>query len=193
MYNVGDELEGKVTKVVTFGAFVEILDGVEGLVHISELAPYHVENPREIVEPGVDIMVKILEIDSERRRLSLSAKRVENQILPRREGAPPPDDADEGAGDLDHVRDLGLSEDVFAQGAAAPGAVETEGVEPVEPEAAAEDATAPEVLASAADVEAPEAEAAAPESDVEEAEAPEAETEAPEAETPEPEAAAPEA
>src|SRR5687767_10111438 len=44
MYNVGDELEGKVTKVVTFGAFVEILDGVEGLVHISELAPYHVED-----------------------------------------------------------------------------------------------------------------------------------------------------
>ena len=115
MYNVGDELEGKVTKVVTFGAFVEILDGVEGLVHISELAPYHVENPREIVEPGVDIKVKILEIDSERRRLSLSAKRVEDQILPRREGAPPPDDADEGAGDLDDVRDLGLSEDVFAR------------------------------------------------------------------------------
>src|SRR3954451_10174198 len=44
-YHVGDELEGKVTKVVTFGAFVEILDGVEGLVHISELAQHHVENP----------------------------------------------------------------------------------------------------------------------------------------------------
>jgi small subunit ribosomal protein S1 len=81
-YNVGDELEGKVTKVVTFGAFVEILDGVEGLVHISELAPHHVESPREIVHPGDAIRVKILEIDSERRRLSLSAKRVEGQILP---------------------------------------------------------------------------------------------------------------
>jgi small subunit ribosomal protein S1 len=81
-YNVGDELEGKVTKVVTFGAFVEILDGVEGLVHISELAPHHVESPREIVHPGDAIRVKILEIDSERRRLSLSAKRVEDQILP---------------------------------------------------------------------------------------------------------------
>ena len=45
-YNIGDELEGTVTKVVTFGAFVEILDGVEGLVHISELAQHHVENPR---------------------------------------------------------------------------------------------------------------------------------------------------
>jgi small subunit ribosomal protein S1 len=81
-YTVGDELAGKVTKVVTFGAFVEILDGVEGLVHISELAPHHVESPREMVHPGDEIRVKILEIDSERRRLSLSAKRVEDQILP---------------------------------------------------------------------------------------------------------------
>jgi small subunit ribosomal protein S1 len=88
-YNVGDELAGKVTKVVTFGAFVEILDGVEGLVHISELAAHHVESPREIVHPGDEIRVKILEIDSERRRLSLSAKRVEDQILPvAREGVP---------------------------------------------------------------------------------------------------------
>ncbi len=90
-YNVGDELAGKVTKVVTFGAFVEIFDGVEGLVHISELAPHHVESPREIVHPGDEIRVKILEIDSERRRLSLSAKRVEDQILPvARSGEPEP-------------------------------------------------------------------------------------------------------
>ncbi len=82
-YNVGDELEGTVTKVVTFGAFVEILDGVEGLVHISELAD-DVEYPREIVHPGDEIRVQILAIDSELRRLSLSAKRVEHQIvLPR--------------------------------------------------------------------------------------------------------------
>src|SRR5881396_1035114 len=91
-YQLGDELEGKVTKVVTFGAFVEILDGVEGLVHISELAPHHVENPREVVSPGDEIRVKILEIDSERRRLSLSVKRVEGQVLPsERRGGPPPE------------------------------------------------------------------------------------------------------
>src|SRR5437868_11030130 len=83
-YHVGDELEGTVTKVVAFGAFVEILEGVEGLVHISELAQQHVENPREIVQPGDEVKVKILEIDSERRRLSLSIKRVEDQVLPRR-------------------------------------------------------------------------------------------------------------
>src|SRR5215213_4575561 len=95
------ELDGTVTKVVAFGAFVEILEGVEGLVHISELAQQHVENPREIVQPGDDVKVKILEIDSERRRLSLSIKRVEGQILPRRDRQP----ADEagGAGDLDDV------------------------------------------------------------------------------------------
>ena len=112
-YNVGDELEGTVTKVVTFGAFVEILDGVEGLVHISELANHHVENPREVVQPGDDVKVRILEIDTERRRLSLSVKRVEGQILPARvpEG---PQAVSEGAGDLDDLPDLALSDDVFA-------------------------------------------------------------------------------
>ncbi len=90
-YNIGDELEGNVTKVVTFGAFVEILDGVEGLVHISELAQHHVDNPREIIQPGDPVRVKILEIDSERRRLSLSIKRVEGQVLPVRPIEPPTD------------------------------------------------------------------------------------------------------
>ena len=78
----GDVLEGAVTKVVAFGAFVEILPGVEGLVHISELADHHVENPSEVVEPGSKLNVKILEIDEDRRRLSLSIKRVENQNMP---------------------------------------------------------------------------------------------------------------
>src|SRR6478672_144766 len=76
-YSEGDVVDGKVTKVVTFGAFVEILAGVEGLVHISELANHHVENPREVVAQGDDVKVLILEIDGERRRLSLSLKRVD--------------------------------------------------------------------------------------------------------------------
>src|SRR5215218_4784018 len=119
-YNIGDELEGKVTKVVTFGAFVEIMDGVEGLVHISELAQHHVENPREIVNQGDVIRVKILEIDSERRRLSLSAKRVEGQTLPLpgSTAVPGPGTHVEGEaeGEIGEVRDLGLSEDVFSPG-----------------------------------------------------------------------------
>jgi small subunit ribosomal protein S1 len=81
-HRAGDVLEGAVTKVVAFGAFVEILPGVEGLVHISELADHHVENPSEVVEPGSKLNVKILEIDEERRRLSLSIKRVEGQNMP---------------------------------------------------------------------------------------------------------------
>jgi small subunit ribosomal protein S1 len=87
-YGEGDVVEGRVTKVVTFGAFVEILPGVEGLVHISELAQHHVENPREVVAQGQAVNVKIIEIDGERRRLSLSLKRVEESdpVQPRADG-----------------------------------------------------------------------------------------------------------
>jgi small subunit ribosomal protein S1 len=116
-YNVGDILHGKVTKVVHFGAFVEILDGVEGLVHISELAKHHVENPREVVNQDDELMVKILEIDSDRRRLSLSIKRVEGQDLPLRDlsgaGAPAAD-ASAPPAEGEEVPDLELSEEVFA-------------------------------------------------------------------------------
>jgi small subunit ribosomal protein S1 len=84
-YDENDVVKGRVTKVVTFGAFVEILPGVEGLVHISELAQHHVENPREIVAQGEVVTVKIIEMDADRRRLSLSLKRVE----PGEEARPP--------------------------------------------------------------------------------------------------------
>jgi small subunit ribosomal protein S1 len=102
-----DVLEGTVTKVVAFGAFVEILPGVEGLVHISELADHHVENPGEVVEPGSKLNVKILEIDEERRRLSLSIKQVEGQNMPMQdlgaqiaeaEGAEPAEQGSESEG-----------------------------------------------------------------------------------------------
>jgi small subunit ribosomal protein S1 len=81
-YKEGDVVEGRVTKIVAFGAFVQILPGVEGLVHISELAQHHVESPAEVVRPGDELKVKILEVDDSRRRLSLSVKRVEGQELP---------------------------------------------------------------------------------------------------------------
>lgn len=189
-YNVGDELEGAVTKVVTFGAFVEILDGVEGLVHISELAPHHVENPREVVAPGDEVKVKILEIDSERRRLSLSVKRVEGQVLE------PKVLTEAEAGDLDDVPELGLSEDVFAEAVESASADSIEssasaelsaegGVDAdIEPELLAEDAAveAPEAEADAGDAE-PSPEAPADDADIEpEALAEDAATEGPEAE-----------
>jgi small subunit ribosomal protein S1 len=147
-YNIGDELEGNVTKVVTFGAFVEILDGVEGLVHISELAQHHVENPREIIQPGDPVRVKILEIDSERRRLSLSIKRVEGQVLPVRPIVPP------ASSDLDEVPELDLSEDVFSEEPPmeAPPELPAEPAAelPAEPAGAAPDATLPDDLTAPA-------------------------------------------
>jgi len=168
-YNVGDELEGTVTKVVAFGAFVEILQGVEGLVHISELAQQHVENPREIVQPGDDVRVKILEIDSERRRLSLSMKRVENPLPTRRDRQPQPEST--GAGDLDDMPSLGLSEDVFA----------AQGEVPAEPadtapaaEGDAEPAAADAEPAAEADADAPAAEGPDADGDGAAAEAPDA-------------------
>jgi small subunit ribosomal protein S1 len=155
-HQVGDVLEGKVTKVVAFGAFVEILPGVEGLVHISELADHHVENPSEVVEPGTELKVKILEVDEERRRLSLSIKRVEGQDLPMRDIQPPeggtPPAAGEGAPDLD------LSEEVFAEPppevegeAAAEAPQEVEGESATEEPPESEDETAAEPAEEAGD------------------------------------------
>ncbi len=153
-YNVGDELEGTVTKVVTFGAFVEILDGVEGLVHISELAPHHVENPREIVTPGDDVKVKILEIDSERRRLSLSVKRVEDQILPSVARAAEGGGITGEAGDLDDLPELGLSDDVFAEGALPEAGIAVEDAPEIEDEEPTAEVEAEAEAAVDADVEA---------------------------------------
>ena len=120
-YREEDVVEGRVAKVVTFGAFVEILPGVEGLVHISELAPHHVENPREVVSQGDAVNVRILEIDGDRRRLSLSLKRVE-------EGDQPVPRAD-GAESVHTMPDLRLSEEAFPTTSAAPVELERSRVE----------------------------------------------------------------
>ena len=121
-YDVGDVIEGRVTKVVTFGAFVEVVPGVEGLVHISELAQHHVENPREVVSQGETVRAKIIEMDADRRRLSLSLKRVAEDEGPHvGAGAP-----------------LGLSEEVFSEDSApepeiADDSVDADAVAPEEP------------------------------------------------------------
>ncbi len=207
-YRVGDELEGNVTKVVTFGAFVEILDGVEGLVHISELANHHVENPREVVQPGDPVRVKILEIDSERRRLSLSVKRVEGQILPIRdlsgEDLGPLDDVPAGLVDESLYTDgQGAALAAFGGVPASPADAGTGDADVVdaaaagveEPEAAvaeADDAVAEPEPAAPTEGDAPaEPSGSAPAEGVEEAPADEAPAEAPADETPadEPEAA----
>jgi small subunit ribosomal protein S1 len=151
-YGEGDVIEGRVTKVVTFGAFVEILPGVEGLVHISELAQHHVESPREVVAQGDVVRAKIIEMDAERRRLSLSLKRVE-------EG----EDVRPGLS----ATALGLSEEVFtadeatSEDADEPELASTPELEPeseVEPESEAEVAE-PEAAAEPGDEAAADPEA----------------------------------
>ena len=174
-YQEGDVVQGTVTKVVTFGSFVEILPGVEGLVHISELAQHHVENPREIVSQGDKVHVRILEVDAERRRLSLSLKRVEDgmpvQPMPGEEAEPPA---------------LGLSDEVFADEVPAAETLEpapSAEEEPAAEEPVAEAAAEPEVeeLAAAED---PVSEATVAETEPET----EADEQAAEAEAPAPDA-----
>lgn len=75
-HTIGQVAPGKVTKLVPFGAFVRVEEGIEGLVHISELAERHIEMPEQIVQVGDDIYVKVIDIDLERRRISLSLKQA---------------------------------------------------------------------------------------------------------------------
>ena len=80
-YSTGSIREGKVLKVLDFGAFVELEEGIDGLVHISEISEDHVEDPREVIKPGDVVRVAIIGIDADERRISLSikhAKRAEN-------------------------------------------------------------------------------------------------------------------
>jgi small subunit ribosomal protein S1 len=157
-YKEGDVVEGKVTKIVAFGAFVQILPGVEGLVHISELAQHHVESPAEVVRPGDELKVKILEVDDSRRRLSLSVKRVEGQELPTREVTD-----DVVVEDVEPPEDLAPPAEVDAAAEPAPEAEEEPAAEvtpeaPPEEEAVPEEAPAEEPPAEDAPAEEPPAE-----------------------------------
>jgi small subunit ribosomal protein S1 len=76
-YELGQIVRGTVTKITNFGVFVGLEDGLEGLLHISELADHKVENPEEIVKVGEEIEVKVLRVDPDERKIGLSRKRVE--------------------------------------------------------------------------------------------------------------------
>src|SRR5580765_1222947 len=75
-HQVGELVYGRVTKLVPFGAFVQVGEGMEGLVHISEMAVHHVEAPEQVVTPGEELWVKIIDVDLDRRRISLSIKQA---------------------------------------------------------------------------------------------------------------------
>jgi small subunit ribosomal protein S1 len=88
---VGEQIQGRVTKLVSFGAFVEVAQGVEGLIHISELADHHVETPDEVVRSGDEVDARIIDVDARRRRLSLSLRPKRED----REDRPPRRDRDD--------------------------------------------------------------------------------------------------
>ncbi len=75
-HRVGELVYGRVTKLVPFGAFVQVGEGIEGLVHISEMSEQHVDLPEQVVTPGEELWVKIIDLDLQRRRISLSIKQA---------------------------------------------------------------------------------------------------------------------
>jgi len=84
MHQTGEVIAGAVTKLVPFGAFVRVGEGIEGLVHISELSDQHVESPEQVISVGEQVRVKVVDVDVSRRRISLSIRRVadEPEVLP---------------------------------------------------------------------------------------------------------------
>ena len=75
-HRVSELVYGRVTKLVPFGSFVQVGDGIEGLVHISEMSAHHIELPEQVVTPGEELWVKIIDLDLQRRRISLSIKQA---------------------------------------------------------------------------------------------------------------------
>ena len=104
-YPVGSIVEGTVTKLVPFGAFVELGDGIEGLVHISEMASSHVDVPSQVSNVGDPVQVKVMDIDMDRRRISLSMKAAAETLGVEIEVAEleKPETDDEPAGDVEEV------------------------------------------------------------------------------------------
>jgi len=75
-HQVGELVYGRVTKLVPFGSFIQVGDGIEGLVHISEMSAHHIDLPEQVVTPGEELWVKIIDLDLQRRRISLSIKQA---------------------------------------------------------------------------------------------------------------------
>lgn len=79
-FPVGSIVDGKITKIVPFGAFVELEDSIEGLVHISEMAARHIDTPAQVIKQGDVVKVKVMDVNTERRRISLSMKAAAEEL-----------------------------------------------------------------------------------------------------------------
>lgn len=173
-FPVGSIIEGKVTKLVSFGSFVELGDGVEGLVHISEMASKHIEAPSQVVHVGDTVHVKVMEVDPERRRISLSMKSaaetlgIEIEVAEPDPAAPKPKpkarkDKEEG-GEAEAEATVSADEVPAQEEAAVEEVAETSAETRTDETPAAEDAPAEDAPAE----DAPAEEAAAEEAAVEE-------------------------
>src|SRR5205085_4281892 len=100
-YRPGETKKGKVTKLTNFGVFVELEPGLEGLLHVSELADHKVDSPEEVVKVGDEIDVKVLRVDAADRKIGLSRKRLGQPDEPGEEGA-----EEAGRGDRARAREL---------------------------------------------------------------------------------------
>jgi small subunit ribosomal protein S1 len=195
-YKIGDVIEGTVTKLVNFGAFVRVEEGLEGLIHISELSHQRVAHPGDVVQEGQQVKLRIISLDSERHRLGLSLKQAEDRPAPapreerpRRDRGPrrerfdyrPEDATAEPEGGIDNTMaaafassglldqfrsDDAPATDEVADSPEATAAAET----PVEAETPAVAETPAEATADAGGEAVEEAEAAAPVVDAETAE-----------------------
>jgi small subunit ribosomal protein S1 len=189
-YEVDELVEGRVSRVLDFGAFVELGLGVEGLLHVSEMTGTSQMSPTEILDPGQEVLVKIIGIDAHKQRITLSARQVQRDQWERwmadhkiveEEEAPEAEAVEEEAPEAEAVEEEAPEAEAVEE-----EAPEAETVEEEAPKAEAVEEEAPE--AEAVEEEAPDAEAVeeeAPEAEAVEEEAPEAETveeEAPEAE-----------
>lgn len=108
-YPEGAIVTGTVVRLATFGAFVELEPGVDGLIHISQLADYHVARPQDVVQIGQQVNVKILKVDAEQRRISLSLKEAEGKAPTHRAGPSPT-----GAATIGDIVGEDLKKDFFA-------------------------------------------------------------------------------
>jgi len=168
-YKAGEVIPGQVTKLVPFGAFVRVAQGIEGLVHISELSHEHIDTPESVLSVGDEVQVKVVDVDVSRRRVSLSMRQVtpapaktteiEVEPEPERESAEPlvptvqvPQAVLDAVAEADATQaDMSVDEPrvVSPEAAAEVATPETPAETPAEPEAPAPDAPAPETAAAA--------------------------------------------
>jgi small subunit ribosomal protein S1 len=172
----GTVITGQVTKLVPFGAFVRVANGIEGLVHISEISHEHVESPEAVLSVGQEVEVKVIDVDVSRRRVSLSMRQVTSPPPRAREIVVEETPAPTGSAAPDMSKTIEVPQEILDAFAAveadAPAAVAT----PAEAAAPAEAAEAPAEVPTMPEAETPEAEAVA--AAVTEEQAPAAEAEA---------------